>query len=90
MLMRTPTPVQNLAPSEQPKDLTRLVGGRSVLFWSEKLSELDDAIAQTSQLTSDTNHPTLVLLRARREDLIRKANALGFKELGGATAKKAE
>lgn len=72
---RAPAPVASGPP---PRDLNRLVGGRTVLFWSARLSQMDKALAvsRAAGRTADT-----AVLEQRRADLLRKAAALGLPEL---------
>lgn len=60
------------------RDLTQLVGGRTALFWSERLASFDKAIAVARAAGRE---PELAVLEARRADLLRKAAALGLSEL---------
>jgi serine/threonine-protein kinase len=64
-----------------PKDLSRIVGGRTALFWSERVATLDDAIAKAQEETGDPSHPRVNWLRNLREDTLRKARALGLDDI---------
>jgi len=72
------------ANTEPTRDLSKLVGGRSPLFWSERLAQMDAAIAKARAQDSNPENPQVAALQARRADLLRKATALGLKELGDA------
>ncbi|MEW5854628.1 MAG: serine/threonine-protein kinase [Myxococcota bacterium] len=75
--------------TEEARDLSRLVGGRTVLFWTERVQSLDKAIAQ-AEAEGGAASPKLQDLKARREDTLRKAKALGITEFSAQEPKKAE
>ena len=60
------------------RDHATLVGGRPALFWSERVSQIDKAlaVARAAERTED-----VARLTALREDTLRKAAALGLPEV---------
>lgn len=68
-----------------PRDLTRLVGGRPTLFWTERVQALDRALAVARAAGREQD---IQLLEARKADTLRKAAALGMPELATAAANK--
>jgi serine/threonine-protein kinase len=63
------------------RDLGSLVGGRTTLFWAERLQALDRRVADLEAQGVGALDPRVVDLKARREDTVRKARALGLTEI---------
>lgn len=78
---RKPAEVAGSTVTLQGPDLSRLVGGRTVQFWHQRLQRMDGAIMEATSSGTPANDPRLLELKARRQDLIRKAHALGLTDL---------
>jgi len=65
-----------------PRDLTRLVGGRTVTYWQDRVTTLDQAISEATKRPGGESSPETQQLKALREDTVRKGQALGLTGLG--------